>query len=78
MSAIATLQGSPLRFHVSPEYADACIDRIGTVVQHDVFGPLFCHEIHMDKQGNVSTIVFIGTCKNDFPFFDVINKKQHP
>lgn len=44
----------------SVKTADFCIDQIGCVIRHQVFGSLFCNEIHIGSDGNVSEIIFLG------------------
>lgn len=61
MTAGAIIQGSPIQFKVSDEFADYCLHHVGSVIHHDILGSLFCDEILMNENGRVREIMLVGT-----------------
>jgi hypothetical protein len=62
----AVIRDSPLHFKISHEFANDCLRAIGSVVRHQVLGPIFCDEAVIADDGSVAKMIFIGTSnKND-------------
>lgn len=57
----AFVKGSPLQFKISPDFAHDCLNVIGSVVRHDVLGPMLCDEAIILNDGSISKMVFVGT-----------------
>jgi hypothetical protein len=57
----AEIKNTPVHFKISHEFAMDCLRVIGSVVRHQVLGPIFCDEAVMADDGSVAKMVFIGT-----------------
>ena len=57
----AEIKNTPLHFKINHEFATNCLSVIGSVVRHQVLGPIFCDEVILAGDGSVVKVVFIGT-----------------
>jgi hypothetical protein len=44
----AIIEGTPLSFYISSDFAKICIQKVGGKVNHPCLGKLFCHEVIME------------------------------
>lgn len=61
----AVIRDSPLHFKISREFAEDCLRVVGSVVRHQVLGPMFCEEAVIADDGSVAKMIFIGTSNKD-------------
>lgn len=57
----AVIKDSPLHFKISSQFANDCLCVIGSVVLHQVLGPIFCEEAVLSEDGRIAKMVFVGT-----------------
>ena len=57
----AVIKDSPLHFKISRGFANVCLRVIGSVVHHQVLGPIFCEEAVIANDGTIAKMVFVGT-----------------
>jgi len=55
----AVIKDTPVRFKINHEFARVCA--IGSVVRHDILGPIFYEEAVIGDDGFINKVVFIGT-----------------
>ena len=57
----AVFRNSPLHFKISRGFAEDCLHRVGSVVRHQVMGPLFCEEVVIADDGTIVKVILLGT-----------------
>lgn len=54
-----------LCFHITKQFAEDCLQAVGSVVRHDQLGLLFCDEVSIRPDGSIDKVVFLGTCQKN-------------
>ena len=62
---LAIIYNTSMKFNINQEFANNCITYVGSVIKHNTLGKLFCDELIIDNNGNVSKVIFIGTSKKN-------------
>ena len=57
----AVIKDSPVYFKISDGFANDCLRLIGSVVRHQVLGPIFCEEAVIADDGKIARMIFSGT-----------------